>query len=98
MSQKRRCSQQNQPGPLGERKTAGSKGCHKIRKFCNQDLKRQTDAEGGKHQPVFQVIHAENTGFHIAHADGMEKLGNAEHGEGIGLAPGQDLRHVQENF
>ena len=44
----------------------------------------------------FQVVHAQHAGFHVAHADGVEELGDAEHGEGVGLAAGEKLRRVKE--
>ena len=42
------------------------------------------------------MVHAQHAGFHVAHADGVEELGDAEHGEGVGLAAGEKLRHVKE--
>ena len=45
--------------------------------------------EGGQHQLIFQVIHAEKASFHIPHAYGVEELGDSKHGERIGLTAGQ---------
>ena len=89
MGQQRYSRQEDQAQPLLRSETAGSEGSYEKGTFGYQGLQADAKEEGGQHQLIFQVIHAEKAGFYIPHAYGVEELGDSKHGECIGLTAGQ---------
>ena len=89
MGQQRYSCQEDQAQPFFRSETAGPEGSYEKRTFGYQGLQADAKEEGGQHQLIFQVIHAEKAGFYIPHAYGEEELGDSKHGECIGLTAGQ---------